>query len=75
MISAKRYRKLFEKQGGVCAICGFQETYEQNDRKVSALLPDRNRALLCMPCLCAVIAIELVGDPQLFVDYLERFSK
>lgn len=75
MISTKRYRKLFEKQAGVCAVCGLQDVHEQNSRRVSALVPDQKRALLCLPCLCAVIAIELAGDPQLFVDYLERFSE
>jgi hypothetical protein len=75
VISTKRYRKLFEKQGGVCAACGEPEYFERGDRRVSALVPDQKRALLCLPCLCAVIAIELAGDPQLFVDYLERFSK
>ncbi len=55
-IGIKEYERLFDQQGGVCAICRQPETARYNDGRVRRLAVDHNpktdkvRGLLCYFC-------------------------
>lgn len=67
-LSADDYELLYEKQNGVCAICGKSETVENNTGTIRLLSVDHNhktgkvRGLLCMSC-------------NIFLGYLEKNSE
>lgn len=79
-ITLEQYNEMFERQGGVCAICKKPETWLYRD-KVRALAVDhdhetgRVRGLLCGNCNRAIG--QMLDDPERLrraADYLEGMS-
>ena len=65
-IREEEYQALFEKQGGVCAVCGLPETKKQRRSRFSKTTTDRLhvdhdhttgkvRGLVCFKCNCGII--------------------
>jgi len=74
-ITTKQWRQMFDKQNGVCSICGLPEVnrnlsvdHKHSDGKV--------RALLCTKCnhLVGIIESGFWGLKDKVIDYIERYN-
>jgi len=86
-ISYRLYKKMFEKQNGLCAICGKQEVKVQRRgtsgiEVIDSLNVDHDhetgqvRGLLCYRCNTALG--KLYDDPELLrrgADYIESYKR
>lgn len=81
-ITLEQYKRLFNEQGGVCAICGKEETNRRVKSENAHYLSvdhdhvtDAVRGLLCQRCNAA---IGMVNDNiellQRAIDYLRKYS-
>ncbi len=80
-ITASDFDRMFEEQGGLCAICHLPETQLGRGRRPRTLCVDHNaetgqvRGLLCAKCNLAIG--NLREDPALFtraVEYILKWS-
>lgn len=79
-ITIEEYNELLQAQGGVCAICGREESVVRRSKSGKEMLAvdhchdtGKIRGLLCFKCNTAIGALgDTLEDLQRVIDYLNR---
>jgi hypothetical protein len=80
-LSRDDYARVYEQQGGVCAICGKSETSRHHNGKIKRLAVDHDhatgmfRGLLCHRCNLRLEGLEDQSFMQVAIEYLREHNE